>query len=31
MKFVEKISQDEYELFFRPYEGRKELKKQRKK
>jgi Golgi nucleoside diphosphatase len=30
-KFADKSSQEEYELFFRPYEGRKELKKQRKK
>lgn len=31
MKLAETISQDEYEIFFRPYEGRKELEKQRKK
>jgi hypothetical protein len=30
-KFTSKISQDAYELFFRPYEGREELRKQRKK
>ncbi len=28
-KFANRISQEEHELFFRPYEGRKELKKQR--
>jgi hypothetical protein len=28
-KFADKISEEEYKLFFRPYEGRKELKKQR--
>jgi hypothetical protein len=30
-KFAGKISQEEYELFFRPYEGREEENKQRKK
>jgi hypothetical protein len=29
-KYAGQISKEEYELFFRPYEGRKELKKQRK-
>lgn len=28
-KFADKISTEEYELFFRPYEGRKELKQQK--